>query len=283
MQCTREYLDDIVLEWFGLSADPFDDPANPEDLYLSPANISAEKAMREAVRRRHLLAICGEPGSGKSALLRRFISKAQNEQLVRVIEPASLDRRHITARTLAVAILRVLIQRDTSPMGSEAQSELLQAALREQVASGMFPVLIMDEAHLLQTSALLAVKQLWDSSSAYKHLSVCLVGHLALANALRANPAIRELGGRTKVVEMQAMFNPKAARGHGADVATAYLDWRLSKVGADVRTIFDDLAIQEIARRGEYPLWINNLSVRAMQYAHAAGDKLVLAEHVGRV
>jgi type II secretory pathway predicted ATPase ExeA len=270
---SREYLDEAEMEWFGLVADPFDDPPNAEDLCMHPAAVSAERAMFAAVRRRHILALCGDPGAGKSMLLRRFVLRAQRESQVRVLNVASLDRRRVDPSTLAVAILRDLGVKGADGLGSEARSELLRQTLEEQGRAGLFPVLLLDEAHHLRPVALLSVKQLWDSSSFYHQLSVFLVGHRTLSAALRSDPALRELAGRTKVVDLPPL---------GLEGTTQYLKWRFSRVAGDAGKVFDGQALKEIARRGEYPLWVSNIAVLSMRYAHQVGDKVVKAEHVGR-
>lgn len=280
---SREYLEDADLEFFGLQADPFDDPMNPEDLFLPPAFVSAERAMTRAVQQHHILAVCGDPGAGKSTLLRRFISRAARESQVRVLNPATLDRSCINATTLAVAVLRDLANVNAASMSPEERSNALRRQLAEQGRAGYFPVLVIDEAHHLKQGALLAIKQLWDSASLCHQLAVFLLGHRSLAEALRGDPRLRELTGRTKIIEMSPLDSP--VRGKFEPVNTAaYLKWRFSRVGADAMKVFTPAAIEMIAKRGEHPLWISNISVLAMRYAHhQAGDRIVDIEHVGKV
>lgn len=267
-----EFLDDEDLAFFGLSQDPFTPPEEPDDIFLPPELVSIEKALLQAIQRRQIVAVCGDPGSGKSTLLRRIYGRVRNEKRVRLIAPASLDRRRITHAALGVAILRDLIGKDTSSYSMESRSELLRRTLEDQSAAGLLPALLIDEAHLLKADALLAVKQLWDSHTLFRQLAVILVGQLTLEGRLRTDPAVRELTGRTRILRVPSL---------GANTAD-YLRWRFARVHAHADQVFDPSGYQALQARAEYPLWCNNLAVNAMHYARVLGDDRVTAQHVGR-
>ncbi len=274
MQITsREYLAEEELSFFGLPADPFDDPEDPEDVFLSPDLINVERAIQSAVVRRQIVVLVGEPGSGKSTLLRRFYGRSGREKRVRLVAPASLDRRRITSSALAVAIIRDLTGRDTSSMAMEPRSELLRQTLVDQDQAGLFTVLLIDEGHLLKPDALLAIKQIWDSHTLFRQLAVLVVGQRPLEAMLRSDPSVRELTGRARL-----LFLPRYGEAEVAD----YLRWWCARVGGEADRIFDAGACRALATTGEYPLWINNKAVLALRYAHQVGDHQVHAEHVGR-
>lgn len=271
---SREFLEPEELAFFGLESDPFDDSDNPEDIWMSPALIGIERAMKQAVQRRQIVALIGDPGSGKSSLIRRFYGQSGRQKQVRLIAPASLDRRRITSAALSVAILRDLTGRETSSWPMESRSELLRATLEEQDQAGNYPVLIIDEAHLLKADALLAIKQLWDSHTLFKRLAVIIVGQLPLESTLRMDVTVRELTGRTRILAIPKLLTGEAVK--------EYLSWRCARVNAKAEMLFNDRACAALATVGEYPLWINNKAILAMRYAHIAGHHQVTAEHVGR-
>lgn len=275
---SREFLEPEELAHFGLAADPFDDAEDPEDVYLSPRLQAVERALNTAIQRRQIVALVGDPGSGKSTLLRRLYGRCAREQRVRLIAPASLDRRRVSHAALGTAILRDLIQKDTSSWAMEPRSELLRQTLADQVAAGLFPVLLIDEAHLLRPEALLAIKHLWDSHTLFRQLAVLMVGQMPLASRLKSDPALRELTGRTRILPLGVL----------GDEVGPYLRWRFARVGspatpsASADQVFDASAIKALGVRGEMPLWVNNAAVLAMRYAHRVGDERVTANHVGR-
>lgn len=274
---SREYLEPEDLAHFHLAADPFDDDLDPENVYLSPRLQGVERALLSAIQRRQIVALVGAPGAGKSTMLRRLFARSAREKRVRLISPASLDRSKLRHAPLTVAILRDLIGRDTGAMAMESRDVLLRETLADQVASGQFPVLLIDEAHRLHPEALLAIKHLWDSHTLFRQLAVLLIGQPALQERLRGDPALRELTGRTRILELGDMR---------AEVAD-YLRWRFSRVQTDpsfagADQVFDAGAYKALALRGEGALWINNLAVRAMRYAASLGDTRVTSTHVGR-
>jgi type II secretory pathway predicted ATPase ExeA len=268
----KEYLEPHELQYWNLSHDPFDDAEDPEDVFLPAAFQVVEAAFLNAIRRRQIMALVGPPGAGKSTLLRRLHGRSSREKRVRLIAPASLDRRRITHAALSVAILRDLTGRETSSMSQEGRSELLRSTLEDQNAAGQWPVLLIDEAHLLKDDALLAIKHLWDSHTLFHQLAVLLIGQPLLESRLRTGPAIRELTGRTRIVQL-----PKLG-----DQVGPYLRWRFARVGMDADLVFDEPAFKALGLRGEHPLWVNNLAVQAMRYAQHVGDEKVGAMHVGR-
>ena len=270
---SREYLDEDELAHFHLARDPFEDAEDPEDVYMPPRLAGIERSLLAAIQRRQVVALVGDPGSGKSTLLRRLYAKCEREKRIRLIAPASLDRRRITHAALCVAILRDVIGRETSSMSMEARDVLLRQTLSDSVAAGQYPVLLIDEAHQLKNDALLALKQLWDSHTLFRQIAVLLVGQLPLRARLKEDPAVRELTGRTRIITLDRM----------GDDTGDYLRWRLSRVDGDADRLFDAGAMKAIAQRGECPLWINNVAVLAMRYAAQLGDDRVTSTHVGRL
>lgn len=262
-----------LLKHFGLAADPFENPESPDDIWRSPALARIEAILEVGLKQRQILALVGDPGSGKSTLIRRLCSRSAGQRQIRVISPASLDRARIDASALAMAIIRDLTGKQTSGMATEARSELLRTTLAEAKALGTYPVLVIDEAHLLSNRALIAIKQVWDSHLSTRELAVILVGQLGLKERLKRDTTLREVTGRTAIVEVPRL---------GKDAAD-YLAWRFSRVNArPVTEVFTPEAIRLLERRAEHPLWLNNLAVRAMNVAMTVAGKVVDEAHVGK-
>lgn len=269
---TREYLDPGALAHFQLRKDPFDDGHDPMDIWLSPELQAIESFLRSAIVQRQMVALVGEPYAGKTTLLRRLFAWAHATNKVAPILAASLDRRRITANALAIAVLRDLTGQDTSSMGHEARSEKLRRTLADQDRQGQFPWLVIDEAHLLTPNGLLALKQIWDSHTLWRQLGVLLVGQLPLKHRLLNDPEVREVTGRIRLIELPTIHSQ----------AASYMGWRFSRVGADISETFEPAAIELLAKRAEYPGWLNNLAIRSMLVARELGERRVTTACVGR-
>lgn len=273
---SREVLTQAELKRFGIPenallgecADPFDEPEDPTNTFRSPQLQACEAVLWEAVRKKQILVFVGDPGAGKSTLIRRAYGNARREKQMRFLSCARLNRAKLTHDTLTVAILRDLVGRDTSGLAAEQRDELLRSTLAE--LRGVFPVLLLDEAHHLSNQALLAIKHIWDSHTMFRQLAVVLVGHKSLAERLAGDAAVRELTMRARIIELPAFDGP---------TCQAYLEWRFKRVGAPQP--FTPAACEVLARRGRYPLMVNNLAIRAMRAAAPTG-RVVEAEHVGR-
>lgn len=270
-----ELLDPEDLAHWNLPSDPFDEHYEADDLWLPPHLERIERMLLQAVRARRITALVAPPGAGKTSMLRRMHARAGRESKVRLLHCASLDRAQITHATLASAILRDLLgaDRDYSGLSAEARSELLRKTLDDVDQAGLYPVLLIDEAHRLTDRALIAIKEVWDSHTFQRKLGVVLVGQVALEDRLRKNPAVQELLGRTQILRLPAL---------GEHVG-GYLRWRFARIGADADAVFTAAAMQALATRGEHPLWVNNVAVLAMRYAASTGAARVDAVHVGRV
>lgn len=271
VQPTREYLEPEELEFFGLGADPFDDLEDPEIIWRPNDLERVIVAVQKTCERLSILAVVAPPGAGKSTLMRCFGAEAARSKGLRLVTPATVDRRRITSAALAVAIIRDLTGKETSSMAAEPRSDMLRVVLEDQARAGQRPALIIDEAHQLKPQALIDLKQIWDSHLLFRRIALILVGQVQLEARLRSDPAVREVAGRTRVVRLEPLKD-----------ARDYLAWRFGRVGADADQAFTRDATKALAKAGGQPLWINNLAVGAMRAAYNLGATQVDVGHVAR-
>lgn len=271
MLTTRESLTLEDLRHFGLTADPFED-IEIGQTWADDVRKFIERKIERAILRRTIIAIGGEVGSGKSTLLRRLQLRLDSRQVI-WCAPAAIDRRRITEASLVSAMLRDLGTGDPGySLSSEARSQRLRELLDQLNAAGTVPVLAIDEAHDLTDQALVAVKRLWDSYTTYRLLTVILLGQLTLAQRLRRSQVLRELTGRTDLYELPSLT---------AEEALAYVAHRFAVVREDAARVFaPDAFLGLRAGLPSYPLWINNVAVRAMRLAREMGDSLVTRDHI---
>ncbi len=271
---TKTYLDPDDWTHFGLGRDPWDE-LELLDAWESPRTQYNERTLLRTITRREILAYVGDVGSGKSTTLRKL-----NERLIlelpRVVwmSPGNLDRDEISEGPLAAAMLRDLGDSDHLSSSSERRGELLRQELDRRAREGDFPVLVIDEAHDLSVEGLIAIKRVWDSFTFNRSLAVILAGQLDLKFRLQRDARVRELAGRTRILEIPPMT---------VDEVRAYIGHRIQLSGGSLGSVFAEGAVEALHARGAVaPLWIDALAAQAMKHARTIGQRTVTAAVVAR-
>ena len=271
---SRTDLEPADLAWFGLVDDPFDLPLPADKTWTCGRTEYVDQAFTRAVRRQRIVAIVGDVGAGKTTLLRRLHWTLEHDpQLaVRFMTPGNLDRASLDEGSLSAAMLRDLGGGDGYTASAELRGETLRRLLAQRRSEGEHPVLVIDEAHRMSNRGLIAVKELWDSFTFEQALSVVLVGQLALRIRMETDPRLKELTGRSRIVELPRLREAELA---------SYLNFRMQLGGRALSDVFDRGAMTALIRRhAVYPLWIDAMASQAMAKARQVGSKKVTAEIV---
>lgn len=288
MGTTREFLYPEEMEFFQLKRDPFEDPNNPTNVWLGPQQKWLERAVMTTVKGHNILALVGEVGSGKSTILRRFLTRWRKDRKVVVISPDTLRRQSMDEASLSIAICRDLEPGGKIPHNKEARSNKVRKLLERSMDEGLNPVMVIEEAHDLGPDALIGLKRIWDSYNTFKLLAIVMVGQgkprppgntdidlrWDLGCRLKHDHRIRELGQRTRVEHIHP---------YDADQVEGFLTWRFARAGGDVTTCFDPSGFAALGGAQGYPLTISNVAVLAMRKAHQLGDTIVTGDHVAAV
>ncbi len=172
-----------ILSRFGLGRLPFTREVDLPDLFLSPSAKENLAALKAAVEGRASAVLTGDPGTGKTFLLRALEGKLNPSRFrVTYIHNAKVSRRDFY-RQLSSAL--GLEPKASAP----ALFRRIQTHI-EEMASGqkVHPVLVLDEAHLLPFSVLehlhILLNYQRDSRS---FLSLILVGLPQLREVLKRN------------------------------------------------------------------------------------------------
>jgi len=247
---------------FGLREAPFHKDIDDRDLWLPPSKVLVAEALEEALTERASALLVGEPGVGKTCLLRALRARLP-EQGYRLTycHNATLGRRDFY-RQLCVAL-------GLSPSASaaglfHAVSTHVQELGRE---TRQHPVFLLDEAHLLHQDTLAHLHILlnyeWDRRPL---LSVILVGLPELADrmALRVN---RSLFSR---IHHRLRVDPLSV-----EDSHAYLRLRLSRADCTREIFADDAvaALHEAAQGAHREL--DRLATAALRQAARKGKRLV--------
>lgn len=161
----------LHLDHFGLSAEPFSKEIEDRDLWLPPSKQSLVEELVDAVEARESVVLTGEPGVGKTCVLRALRAALSADRFrLTYCHNATLGRRDFY-RQLCLAL--GLAPSATAAAVFYAVSSHVEDLANERV----HPVFLLDEAHLLHQDTLdhlhILLNYAWDSKAL---LSLVLVG-----------------------------------------------------------------------------------------------------------
>jgi len=251
---------------FGLKHRPFDKAIDSRQLYLWPGLEELQARLEMAKQSRGILLLTGEPGTGKTVALRRFVD--------------SLNAEHYTPVYLPLSTLTVIdayAQLNRALAGQDVRSKSLlyreiQNGVAQLAAQGKQPVVILDEADLLRSPLFDELRILLNFEMDSKD-PVLLI--LAGQPQLLAKLALRvHLPFRQRVAMRYRM--PPMDEQH----TRGYVDHHLHLAGRRQRLLTDEAAIQIFVHSGGIPRAIGNLTLAAMFHAAARASDLVELDDV---
>ena len=262
---TESYLDEFALE-----ADPF--PAQPgADHYVvldSGEDLPAR--LLSAVDDGHaLITLTGPPGTGKSLTAAATAARAGE-----TIKPAIIQA---PAPDSGESLLGRACQAFGLPV-RETWAEMtgtLGAFLEDSEAQGAHPLLIIDDAEVLDVTGLEAAKLLTTLESAHGALlSMVLVGGPAL-NDLLGRSALRDLSKRVSLTLETAPLS--------ADAGNEYISRRLALAraeGVDFDPLSPEARTLIVEKAKGIPAVIDRLCGASLAAAAEEGAPVVMPEHV---
>ncbi len=208
----------VTLEAFGLSHDPFDKEFDDNEAWLPDSKKKAVCLISEALAARQHVLFTGEPGAGKTVVLRAVRhALPQTRFRLTYCHNATLGRRDFY-RQLCDAI--GLPCRATAASVFNALGEYVQALASE---GAVHPVFLLDECHLMKDDMLdhlhILQNYSWDAKA---FLSLVLIGLPELNERLRRRRH-RSLMSRIHCrLRIEPLDPPDTSD---------YLRYRLSRVG----------------------------------------------------
>ncbi len=254
---------------FGLQAAPFSKEIPDEELWLPTSKAAVVDELVEAVSERQSLVLVGEPGVGKTCVLRALRHRLPQAGFrLTYCHNATLGRRDFY-RQLCLAL--GLTQTSTAASVFFAVSKHVEDLGRERV----HPVFLLDEAHLLHQDTLdhlhILLNYQWDSKAL---LSLALVGLPELDDRLAARRN-RSLYSRLSRRLNISQLTP--------DDTAEYLRLRLKRAGCD-RELFASDAIAMLHEAASGALRdIDRLATASLREATRKKKKLVERDLVARV
>ena len=254
------------LSHFGLSADPFGKDISDAELWMPPSKQSLVEDLTDAMHARASALLTGEPGVGKTCVLRalRQALTPANFRLV-YCQNATVGRRDFY-RHLCIAL--GLAKVSTAGDLFMAVSAHVEDLAKERVC----PVFLVDEAHLLPDASLEDLRLLTGESLERRSPFALILAGQPLLRERLVEPQHYALAQRIAVrISLRALTD--------SDVAL-FLDKHLRAAGA-TRNLFDPDAVTLLFQHSRgVPRILQNLALAALMAAAAGGKKLVDADSI---
>lgn len=255
------------LDFFGLKEDPFRLTPDPEFFYPSESHRTGLGSLEYIARQKEgFCVITGEPGTGKTTLIRKFIEEWRDRADIALILTPQLN-----AHELFIAILEDLGIKSHGETKHETIKKL-RDYLIERTSSGRPVLIIIDEAQDLPDDSLEELRLLSNiETSTEKLLQIILIGQPELEEKLQSHK-LRQLNQRVSVrLELKPL---------SLEDTKQYINWRLTKAGRG-SIEFKDSAIKDIYRySGGTPRLINLIASRSIMTAWLKGERTVKDSHV---
>jgi len=220
--------------------------------------------VRFAVGQRHIAVVSGETGAGKTLAVKTALAGLEPARHL----PVYIPDPSWGVRGVHTAVVEALGARP--PNSSNAKARLAASLLRSELDErGRLPVLIVDEAHLLDNRDLEGLRMLTNTDmDTATSFALILVGQ----------PALRR---RLRLAVLQALDQRVATRcalnGMAQDETRDYIARHLAWAGRD-QPLFADDAADLIGQAGRgLPRAVNNLALAAMIAAYA--DRKAIVDH----
>ena len=237
--------------FYSLSKQPFSKDLRPEDRFVSEGFTEACVRLKYLIDARGIGVLTGEPGSGKTFVLRYLANSLSSSLYKLVYLPLS------TGTTMDM--YRALV----SGLGDEPRYRKVDLFSQAQHAISHFfhdkkvtPVLIFDEMHLARAEFLMDLAMITNFSMDSKNpFVVVLAGLPYLTTRLRLSHA-QSLAQR---VVMQYKMEPMKK-----DEVSRYIAHHMKLAGA-LTPVFSEQAVEAIASHSAgWPRLVNNLALTAL-------------------
>jgi general secretion pathway protein A len=255
--------------FYGFRERPFDLTSNLTFLCLTPHHEEALCNLEYGIANGSgITLLLGQPGTGKTTILRTVLALHEHHTSVRAIRCSYLTNPRLTPRELFESLAHAF---HIDPELPSSKSRFLLELEQNLVANneqGVLSVLICDEAQSLPDDLLEEVRLLANiETETQKLLRVVLAGQPALGHRLN-EPRFRHLKQR---IGLRCLLPPLSLRETGA-----YIAHRIAVAGGDPGRTFSREAVIAIHEAsGGIPRMVNVLCENALLTGFAADDRPV--------
>jgi general secretion pathway protein A len=268
----RRLVKHMYKAYFGFNEDPFNLSPDPEFLYRSPTHEEALANLIYGVRsRKGFIVLTGEVGTGKTTML---------ECLRDYLDAHHIEFAFIFNSLLTPSQFFEMVAYDFSlQVDGKSKTDVLiglNNLLLEQAERGRTCVLIVDEAHNLESDVLEEIRLLGNMENrGGKLLQIILAGQPELDRKLDA-PNLRPFKQR---IVLRCMLNPLSE-----DETVEYVEARMARAGVPNQHIFQRELLREIHVRAHgIPRLINAVCDNLLVTAFAMEQKTASLEMLDEV
>lgn len=255
------------LEYFNLKEDPFRITPDPKYFYPSEQHNIGRLSLDYSIKNNEgFCLITGEPGTGKTLLLRMLINEwAGKAEIALVLSP------RLTPIELLQAIVEDLNLRSNGTSKHD-YIKTLQSYLLKCYEEKKKVIIVIDEAHQMPDETLEEVRLLSNlETEKEKLVHMILAGQTELYDRLESKN-LRQLMQR---ISVKANLTPLSRQ-----QIEEYINSRMRKAGLD-RELFKQEALKEIHKySGGIPRLINLLCSRSLMAAYVDGTHHIEKRHV---
>jgi len=255
------------LDFFNLKDDPFRLTPDIVYFYNSPEHSTALLSLEYCFKEKEGFCILtGEPGTGKTTLMRLFVEKWKNKAEIALI---------MTPRLSPEEFFLAVLEDFKIPLISSSKNDQLKAFrdfLLTHAANDRRVAIIVDEAQQLPDSTLEELRLLSNlETEKEKLLQIILIGQPELRTKLKSR-LLRQLNQRITVrVELKPLSQAETSD---------YINTRLLRAGNSTQLLNQKAKNLIFEISGGKPRNINLLSTRALMSAFLEGSKEVTTAHV---
>ena len=258
------------VKFFGFKEDPFKITPDIEYYFMSPFHQEALMSMNYLLESGEGFAvIVGEPGTGKTITVRKFINDLPDN-----VEYAYIMFPNLSPEEMFKAILEdfgIENSRDEESSKNRLFSKLKDFLIKKR-EEGKKVLIIVDEAQNLPIETLEELRILSNlETDKDKLLQIILLGQPELEHKLNS-PQLRQLKQRiTLFVKFRNLTE---------DEVRNYVEYRLSKAGNTLLRV-EDKAYKELYKRSQGNLrMINLLMERALMVAYLENSFVIKPKHI---
>ncbi len=255
------------LAYFGLRSDPFPDLADPRFFFDTQASVAAIAALRRSLTtRRGILVFTGDPGSGKTLLLKHMARAFEQTYHYLYTDQSYLPFEDL--RSLVTDGLGLPRVSGSGPPDTQA----LNTRLLELHKEGEAAVVLLDEAQALDTTTLCEIEKLSprDPASDRYLLQLILCGTADLAERLE-KPEFQQLRERLAPPVRLGDLTPE-------EIAP-FIEHRLRLAGCGSPDLFSTNAIAYVAHyAGRTPGAVNRICDAALRIAFRMEREVITAD-----